>query len=70
VAVHQHLADRERRVRAGDRSRAGDPITRFGMWCTAIAPNRVVVLNGRFASQLSRVNGLPHGVRVGSLAAR
>jgi len=33
------------------------------------APNRVVVLNGRFASQLSRVNGLPHGVRVGSLAA-
>ena len=33
------------------------------------APNRIVVLNGRFASQLSRVNGLPNGVRVGSLAA-
>ena len=33
------------------------------------APNRIVVLNGRFASQLSHVNGLPNGVRVGSLAA-
>ncbi|MFL6279028.1 MAG: Fe-S cluster assembly protein SufD [Vicinamibacterales bacterium] len=33
------------------------------------APNRIVVLNGRFAPQLSRVNALPAGVRVGSLAA-
>ncbi len=33
------------------------------------APNRVVVVNGRFSQQLSRVNGLPTGVRVGSLAA-
>jgi len=33
------------------------------------APNRIVVLNGRFAPQLSRVNALPTGVRIGSLAA-
>ena len=33
------------------------------------APNRVVVLNGRFAAKLSHVNRLPNGVRVGSLAA-
>jgi len=33
------------------------------------ALNRIVVLNGRFAPQLSRVNGLATGVRVGSLAA-
>ncbi len=33
------------------------------------APNRVVVVNGRFAAELSRVHGLPPGVRVGSLAA-
>jgi len=33
------------------------------------AANRIVVLNGRFSSQLSRVNGLASGVRVGSLAA-
>ena len=33
------------------------------------SPNRIVVLNGRFSSQLSRVNGLASGVRVGSLAA-
>ena len=33
------------------------------------AANRVVVLNGRFSVELSRVNGLPHGIRVGSLAA-
>jgi Fe-S cluster assembly protein SufD len=33
------------------------------------APNRIVVLNGRFQAKLSRVNALPHGVRVGSLAA-
>ena len=28
------------------------------------AANRVVVLNGRFCAELSRVNGLPHGMRV------
>jgi len=33
------------------------------------APNRMVVLNGRFVSHLSRVSALPNGVRVGSLAA-
>ena len=33
------------------------------------AANRVVVLNGRFSLELSRVNGLPQGIRVGSLAA-
>ena len=33
------------------------------------ASNRVVVLNGRFQAQLSRVGALPKGVRVGSLAA-
>ena len=33
------------------------------------AANRVVVLNGRFSVELSRVNGLPQGIRVGSLAA-
>jgi Fe-S cluster assembly protein SufD len=33
------------------------------------APNRIVVLNGRFQAQLSRVGALPNGVRVGSLAA-
>ena len=33
------------------------------------APYRVVVVNGRFAPELSRVQGLGHGVRVGSLAA-
>src|SRR5690349_8152111 len=35
----------------------------------AEAENRIVVLNGRFESKLSRVSTLPHGVRVGSLAA-
>ncbi len=33
------------------------------------APNCIVVVNGRFASALSRVQQLPNGVRVGSLAA-
>jgi Fe-S cluster assembly protein SufD len=33
------------------------------------ASNRIVVLNGRFQAQLSRVGALPNGVRVGSLAA-
>ena len=32
------------------------------------APYRVVVVNGRFAPELSHLQGLPHGVRVGSLA--
>ena len=32
------------------------------------APSRVVVVNGRFAPELSHVEGLGHGVRVGSLA--
>jgi Fe-S cluster assembly protein SufD len=32
------------------------------------APNRMVVINGRFAPELSRVESLPSGVRVGSLA--
>jgi Fe-S cluster assembly protein SufD len=32
------------------------------------APSRVVVVNGRFAPELSRLDGLGHGVRVGSLA--
>jgi Fe-S cluster assembly protein SufD len=32
------------------------------------APVRVVVVNGRFDATLSRTKGLPHGVRVGSLA--
>jgi Fe-S cluster assembly protein SufD len=31
--------------------------------------NRIVVLNGRFSAELSRVGALPAGVRVGSLAA-
>jgi Fe-S cluster assembly protein SufD len=35
----------------------------------ADAPFRVVVVNGRFAPELSRTSGLPKGVRVGSLAA-
>ena len=33
------------------------------------ALHRVVVVNGRFAAELSRLKGLPAGVRVGSLAA-
>jgi Fe-S cluster assembly protein SufD len=33
------------------------------------AANRVVVLNGRFSAELSRVNGLPQGTHLGSLAA-
>jgi Fe-S cluster assembly protein SufD len=33
------------------------------------AVNRIVVLNGRFQAQLSRMSALPNGVRVGSLAA-
>jgi Fe-S cluster assembly protein SufD len=33
------------------------------------APNRIVVVNGRFSRELSRVQALPNGVRVGSLAA-
>ena len=33
------------------------------------APIRLVVVNGRYAPELSRTNGLPAGVRVGSLAA-
>ena len=41
----------------------------FGRVAYGDAPNRIVVLNGRFAQQLSRVTGLPNGVRVGSLAA-
>jgi Fe-S cluster assembly protein SufD len=35
----------------------------------ADAPFRVVVVNGRFAPELSRTPGLPKGVRFGSLAA-
>ena len=33
------------------------------------ATNRIVVVNGRFSAELSRVNGLPQGTRLGSLAA-
>jgi Fe-S cluster assembly protein SufD len=33
------------------------------------ATSRIVVLNGRFQAQLSRVSALPKGIRVGSLAA-
>jgi Fe-S cluster assembly protein SufD len=33
------------------------------------AAHRIVVVNGRFSAELSRANGLPSGVRVGSLAA-
>ena len=33
------------------------------------AANRVVIVNGRFSAELSRVSGLPKGVRVGSRAA-
>ena len=32
-------------------------------------PFRLVVVNGRFSAGLSRLHGLPHGVRAGSLAA-
>ncbi len=32
------------------------------------APHRIVVVNGRFSPDLSRVHGLPAGVRAGSLA--
>jgi Fe-S cluster assembly protein SufD len=32
------------------------------------APHRVVVVNGRFSPELSRVKGLPGGIRAGSLA--
>jgi Fe-S cluster assembly protein SufD len=35
----------------------------------ADAPNRLVILNGRFSPELSRVGALPKGVRAGSLAA-
>jgi len=35
----------------------------------ADAPHRLVLVNGRFAPELSRLNGLPKGVRFGSLAA-
>ena len=33
------------------------------------APHRLVVVNGRFSAALSRLDGLPPGVRAGSLAA-
>jgi Fe-S cluster assembly protein SufD len=33
------------------------------------APHRIVVVNGRYSSELSRVNGLPRGVKAGSLGA-
>ncbi len=33
------------------------------------AAHRIVIVNGRLAPDLSRADGLPHGVRVGSLAA-
>jgi Fe-S cluster assembly protein SufD len=33
------------------------------------APNRVVIVNGRFSADLSRTAGLPRGVQAGSLAA-
>jgi Fe-S cluster assembly protein SufD len=35
----------------------------------ADAPVRVTVVNGRFSSELTRADGLPRGVRIGSLAA-
>jgi Fe-S cluster assembly protein SufD len=35
----------------------------------ADAPLRVVIVNGRFAPELSRASGLPTGIRFGSLAA-
>ena len=35
----------------------------------ASVPFRLVVVNGRFSAELSQLNGLPSGVRVGSLAA-
>jgi hypothetical protein len=35
----------------------------------ANAPNRLVVVNGRFSPELSRVGALPPGVRAGSLAS-
>ena len=35
----------------------------------ADVPFRLVVVNGRFSAELSRLNGLPKGVRAGSLAA-
>jgi Fe-S cluster assembly protein SufD len=35
----------------------------------ADAPHRIVILNGRFSPELSRVGSLPQGARAGSLAA-
>ncbi len=68
VAVHERGADRLDRVPAGagDAARAPRPSTRSS---TPTRRFRLVIVNGRFAPELSRTAGLPAGVRVGSLAA-
>jgi Fe-S cluster assembly protein SufD len=50
-----------------DRSAALEPavVDRFPF---ADAPHRLVIVNGRFSAELSRLRGLPAGVRAGSLA--
>ena len=47
-------------------SMTADELTAF---LYADAPHRVVIVNGRFSPELSRVSGLPTGMHFGSLAA-
>src|SRR5687767_13383485 len=47
-------------------SMTADELTAF---LYADAPHRVVIVNGRYSPELSRVSGLPTGMHFGSLAA-
>jgi Fe-S cluster assembly protein SufD len=48
---------------------AGAALRELDEFIFATSPHRVVVVNGRFSPELSRVDGLPAGIRAGSLAA-
>ena len=70
VAFHQHRADcAPRSSRRPARTRSTRPTRISPATSTAMLRIALVVVNGRFVPDLSRVHGLPPGVRVGSLAA-
>jgi Fe-S cluster assembly protein SufD len=60
------IASSEFRPTGGDAVRATD--ADLAGYLYSDAAHRLVVVNGRYVPALSRVNGLPSGVRVGSLA--
>src|SRR5688572_9315378 len=61
------IATAEFRPTGADASRATE--AELAGYLYSDAAHRIVIVNGRFVPELSRANGLPAGVRAGSLAA-